>query len=536
MTFLNNTGLERLWSKITAKLNLKVDKVNGKGLSTNDYTTTEKNKLAGIATGATKTVVDTALSSSSTNPVQNKVVNTAISNLNTLVGDTAVSTQITNAVANKVDKVSGKGLSTNDYTTAEKNKLSGIDTGANKTIVDSVLSTTSTNPVQNKVVNTAISNLNTLVGDKSVSSQISTAIASKADIGHTHTKSEVGLGNVDNTTDADKSVKYATSAGSAASVTGIVGVEHGGTDATSRNGGYSNLMSGGIYTGNLNDCLNCGTYIFATDNVTNYPSGITGWAFLEVQTYSRDSSEVLQTATYVDSNKKFSRTHINGNWSSWQENLTMQDAYKQNFKLIPSGDDLNNYKQNGVYVSAQSSNKIKNLPIYFGSDSAGAFTLVVTGISNSSYTTQILYTIGEPPYIYVRNQYNWQTPWTWTSWHRLINEEQISYKSIVNINAENRSVEPGIKMNRYRPNGNKYTRFYEADDDNAQLAIAQSLPGSGSEGITRLNYNGNYASLRGDVPLYLGEYFAPIARFYFSDYGTSLPAAGNKGRVFFKKV
>ena len=33
-------------------LETKVDKVEGKGLSTNDYTTTEKNKLAGIATGA----------------------------------------------------------------------------------------------------------------------------------------------------------------------------------------------------------------------------------------------------------------------------------------------------------------------------------------------------------------------------------------------------------------------------------------------------------------------------------------------------
>lgn len=32
----------------------------------------------------------------------------------------------------KVDKVNGKGLSTNDYTTAEKNKLSGIEEGANK--------------------------------------------------------------------------------------------------------------------------------------------------------------------------------------------------------------------------------------------------------------------------------------------------------------------------------------------------------------------------------------------------------------------
>ena len=71
--------------------------------------------------------------------------------------------------------------STNDYTTDEKTKLAGIETGANKTVVDSALSSTSTNPVQNKVVNTVISNLNTLVGDTSVASQITSAIASKAD-------------------------------------------------------------------------------------------------------------------------------------------------------------------------------------------------------------------------------------------------------------------------------------------------------------------------------------------------------------------
>ena len=35
-------------------------------------------------------------------------------------------------LSGKVDKVSGKGLSTNDYTTAEKNKLAGIAAGANK--------------------------------------------------------------------------------------------------------------------------------------------------------------------------------------------------------------------------------------------------------------------------------------------------------------------------------------------------------------------------------------------------------------------
>lgn len=53
---------------------------------------------------------------------------------------------------NAQPKISGKGLSTNDYTTEEKTKLSGIETGANKTIVDSALDASSTNPVQNKLV------------------------------------------------------------------------------------------------------------------------------------------------------------------------------------------------------------------------------------------------------------------------------------------------------------------------------------------------------------------------------------------------
>ena len=53
---------------------------------------------------------------------------------NTDSGLTADNVQdaIDEVVSDKVDKVSGKGLSTNDYTTAEKRKLTGIATGANK--------------------------------------------------------------------------------------------------------------------------------------------------------------------------------------------------------------------------------------------------------------------------------------------------------------------------------------------------------------------------------------------------------------------
>lgn len=60
------------------ELDKKVNAVNGKGLSTNDYTTAEKEKLEGIAVGATKVIVDNALSATSINAVQNKIVKAAL--------------------------------------------------------------------------------------------------------------------------------------------------------------------------------------------------------------------------------------------------------------------------------------------------------------------------------------------------------------------------------------------------------------------------------------------------------------------------
>lgn len=48
MGFLNSDGLSHLVQGLKALLTKKVDKVDGKGLSTNDYTTEEKNKLAGL--------------------------------------------------------------------------------------------------------------------------------------------------------------------------------------------------------------------------------------------------------------------------------------------------------------------------------------------------------------------------------------------------------------------------------------------------------------------------------------------------------
>ena len=51
MNFLNKEGLSTLWANIIAKLDNKVDKLTGKGLSTNDFTNEYKNKLDSLTPG-----------------------------------------------------------------------------------------------------------------------------------------------------------------------------------------------------------------------------------------------------------------------------------------------------------------------------------------------------------------------------------------------------------------------------------------------------------------------------------------------------
>ena len=55
-----------------------------------------------------------------------------------------------------VKAVSGKGLSTNDYTTTEKNKLSGIASGANVNVIESVKVNGTALTVTSKAVNVTV--------------------------------------------------------------------------------------------------------------------------------------------------------------------------------------------------------------------------------------------------------------------------------------------------------------------------------------------------------------------------------------------
>ena len=144
--YLDNDGLLYLWQKIKNvfaskdALNGKVDKVTGKGLSTNDYTTAEKDKLNGIQNGAQvnpKIIVDgnsreiIAYMLDDDNGALLMGYNGPSSDDEMIAVPLASAAQeaiesLSEALAGKVDAEDGKGLSTNDYTTAEKNKLAAF--------------------------------------------------------------------------------------------------------------------------------------------------------------------------------------------------------------------------------------------------------------------------------------------------------------------------------------------------------------------------------------------------------------------------
>lgn len=54
------------------------------------------------------------------------------------ISDVYSKTEVDTALGGKVDKVTGKGLSENDYTTTEKNKLSAIEAGAQVNVIEGV--------------------------------------------------------------------------------------------------------------------------------------------------------------------------------------------------------------------------------------------------------------------------------------------------------------------------------------------------------------------------------------------------------------
>ena len=154
----------------------KADNVEGKGLSTNDYTDADKAKVDGIDTSIS-TAVNTAITgivdgapatfdtlreiaewiendgvaaTDLASAVAGKADRTELSDYATVVAMTQLEGQVSDGLSNKVDKEAGKGLSTEDFTTAYKTKLDDID-NQKLDIPTSVSPSTITTPTVNSI-------------------------------------------------------------------------------------------------------------------------------------------------------------------------------------------------------------------------------------------------------------------------------------------------------------------------------------------------------------------------------------------------
>lgn len=135
--YLDKSGLTLLISKIKAALSGKVDAVSGKGLSSNDYTSAEKTKLNGIASGAQVNVIESVKVNGTALTPSSKAVDVSVpTKVSQLTNDSGFqnATQV-NAT------ITGKGYQTQSQVQALINTAVGNVTSIKYQKVDSLPAT-----------------------------------------------------------------------------------------------------------------------------------------------------------------------------------------------------------------------------------------------------------------------------------------------------------------------------------------------------------------------------------------------------------
>lgn len=142
----------------------KVDKVEGSRL----MTSAEGEKLAGIATGAEVNVVKSVDDTEFTLDENGKL------NIKALGQDKI--TGLADALAGKVSTEAGKGLSSNDYTNAEKEKLGAIEAGSQVNILEAISIGGTDAPISDKKVDIPVATAEKLGVVKSSSAKDQIAV------------------------------------------------------------------------------------------------------------------------------------------------------------------------------------------------------------------------------------------------------------------------------------------------------------------------------------------------------------------------
>ena len=173
----------------------KVDKDGAKVLSDNNYTTTEKNKLSGIESGATADQtageIKTAYES---NANTNAFTDTEKTKLAGVADNATANPNAFDKTSDDLDDIS-EGTTNKAFTNTLKNKLDNIEANAQVNTVTSVAS--KTGAVDLVKGDVGLGNVdNTSDANKPISSATQTALNGKANTSHTHSASNINSGTM----------------------------------------------------------------------------------------------------------------------------------------------------------------------------------------------------------------------------------------------------------------------------------------------------------------------------------------------------
>ena len=336
----------------------------GGGTGTDDYNElTNKPKISGVTLAGNKSLEDIGAAAAA---------------------ETYTETEVDALLAEKVDKVDGKGLSTEDFTAAEKTKLSGIAAGAEVNVQANWAQTSSS---------------------------------------------------------ADDFIKNKPTLGTAAAADTTTSIASGGTGLPTSGAVYTDqqrqdaLISG--LTGELSmpeitntsvfsyiDSLPVGMHWFyneANQSVTDTPESINSTVYYSVYKSSNNTTEVVAYLPSVNYfNKFYTCSKTSGTWHDW---LGFDNVYGYG-RALTSGTDLNAVVTPGKYVTGSSStaNSLVNKPPYTNPGSKVSMYEVEPFSSTGLIQKCFVFKSGTgtdrgTPEMYIRTGTYANDAWTWYDWY-----------------------------------------------------------------------------------------------------------------------